>query len=168
MLCTRSPWCRWSGLSGLATLSPKLCRSAGDSWIADTFVPAHGGPYRILSCVKILYAVDFRELGIGIVPYSPLGHGFFGGRGVKEQVSAESNLVSSIDTVYLRISFLSFVAKKHFLVCIKIFFLVHLQILLWLVSMGSQGLLQKIWRRTSKFICEWKNWPISTSAALLS
>ncbi|XP_035817729.1 probable aldo-keto reductase 1 [Zea mays] len=33
-----------------------------------------------------------RELGIGIVPYSPLGHGFFGGRGVKEQVSAESNL----------------------------------------------------------------------------
>ncbi|PWZ46257.1 putative aldo-keto reductase 1 [Zea mays] len=64
----------------------------GDSWIADTFVPAHGGPYRILSCVKILYAVDFRELGIGIVPYSPLGHGFFGGRGVKEQVSAESNL----------------------------------------------------------------------------
>lgn len=115
MLCTRSPRCRWSGLSGLATLSPKLCRSAGDSWIADTFVPAHGGPYRILSCVKILYAVDFRELGIGIVPYSPLGHGFFGGRGVKEQVSAESNLVSSIDTVYLRISFLSFVAKKTFL-----------------------------------------------------
>nr|ACG37365.1 auxin-induced protein PCNT115 [Zea mays] len=33
-----------------------------------------------------------RELGIGIVPYSPLGRGFFGGRGVKEQVSAESNL----------------------------------------------------------------------------
>ncbi|AQK96675.1 Putative oxidoreductase, aldo/keto reductase family protein [Zea mays] len=41
MLCTRSPRCRWSGLSGLATLSPKLCRSAGDSWIADSFVPAH-------------------------------------------------------------------------------------------------------------------------------
>jgi aryl-alcohol dehydrogenase-like predicted oxidoreductase len=37
--------------------------------------------------------VDFRELGIGIVPYSPLGRGFFGGRGVKEQVSAESVLV---------------------------------------------------------------------------
>jgi len=33
-----------------------------------------------------------RELGIGIVPYSPIGRGFFGGRGVKEQVSAESNL----------------------------------------------------------------------------
>ena len=37
--------------------------------------------------------MDFRELGIGIVPYSPLGRGFFGGRGVKEQVSAESVLV---------------------------------------------------------------------------
>uniref|UniRef100_A0A453R5Z0 NADP-dependent oxidoreductase domain-containing protein n=1 Tax=Aegilops tauschii subsp. strangulata TaxID=200361 RepID=A0A453R5Z0_AEGTS len=33
-----------------------------------------------------------RELGIGIVPYSPIGRGFFGGRGVTEQVSDESNL----------------------------------------------------------------------------
>ncbi|KAF8696925.1 hypothetical protein HU200_036569 [Digitaria exilis] len=33
-----------------------------------------------------------RELGIAIVPYSPIGRGFFGGRGVKEQVSAESNI----------------------------------------------------------------------------
>jgi len=32
-------------------------------------------------------------LGIGVVPYSPIGRGFFGGRGVTEQVSAESNLV---------------------------------------------------------------------------
>nr|XP_051202444.1 probable aldo-keto reductase 1 [Lolium perenne] len=32
-----------------------------------------------------------RELGIGIVPYSPIGRGFFGGR-VTEQVTAESNL----------------------------------------------------------------------------
>lgn len=33
-----------------------------------------------------------RELGIGIVPYSPIARGFFGGRGVTEQLSAESNL----------------------------------------------------------------------------
>nr|TKW15404.1 hypothetical protein SEVIR_5G235600v2 [Setaria viridis] len=33
-----------------------------------------------------------RELGIGIVPYSPIGRGFLGGRGVTEQVPAESNL----------------------------------------------------------------------------
>ncbi|KAI4301913.1 hypothetical protein L6164_035149 [Bauhinia variegata] len=35
-----------------------------------------------------------RELGIGIVPYSPLGRGFFGGRGVVENVSANSLLKS--------------------------------------------------------------------------
>ncbi|KAJ1284348.1 hypothetical protein BS78_03G196800 [Paspalum vaginatum] len=33
-----------------------------------------------------------RELGIGIVPYSPIGRGFFGGRGVTQQVPAESIL----------------------------------------------------------------------------
>ncbi|XP_072973560.1 probable aldo-keto reductase 1 [Typha angustifolia] len=33
-----------------------------------------------------------RELGIGIVPYSPLGRGFFGGRGVKENLPANSFL----------------------------------------------------------------------------
>ncbi|XP_021803481.1 probable aldo-keto reductase 1, partial [Prunus avium] len=31
-----------------------------------------------------------RELGIGIVPYSPLGRGFFGGRGVVESVAPNS------------------------------------------------------------------------------
>nr|ACJ84376.1 unknown [Medicago truncatula]AFK48144.1 unknown [Medicago truncatula] len=34
-----------------------------------------------------------RELGIGIVPYSPLGRGFFGGKGVTENVPAVSSLV---------------------------------------------------------------------------
>ncbi|MFQ6635093.1 hypothetical protein Gotur_010218, partial [Gossypium turneri] len=33
-----------------------------------------------------------RELGIGIVPYSPLGGGFFAGRGVMETVPANSML----------------------------------------------------------------------------
>ncbi|CAD6237865.1 unnamed protein product [Miscanthus lutarioriparius] len=33
-----------------------------------------------------------KELGIGIVTYSPIGRGFFGGRGVKEQVPADSVL----------------------------------------------------------------------------
>ncbi|CAK8544765.1 unnamed protein product [Lathyrus sativus] len=35
-----------------------------------------------------------RELGIGIVPYSPLGRGFFGGKGVLENVPAVSNLAT--------------------------------------------------------------------------
>ncbi|KAF7846609.1 hypothetical protein BT93_L4027 [Corymbia citriodora subsp. variegata] len=34
-----------------------------------------------------------RELGIGIVAYSPLGHGFFGGKAVVESLPAESLLV---------------------------------------------------------------------------
>ncbi|KAK2357941.1 putative aldo-keto reductase [Trifolium repens] len=35
-----------------------------------------------------------RELGIGIVTYSPLGRGFFGGKGVLENVSATSSLIA--------------------------------------------------------------------------
>ncbi|MED6159155.1 palmitoyltransferase akr1 [Stylosanthes scabra] len=33
-----------------------------------------------------------RELGIGIVPYSPLGRGFFGGKGIVEKLPADSFL----------------------------------------------------------------------------
>ncbi|XP_056168495.1 probable aldo-keto reductase 1 isoform X2 [Syzygium oleosum] len=33
-----------------------------------------------------------RELGIGIVPYSPLGRGFFGGKAVIESLPSDSNL----------------------------------------------------------------------------
>lgn len=36
-----------------------------------------------------------RELGIGIVPYSPLGRGFFGGKGVVESMHAISSLKTS-------------------------------------------------------------------------
>jgi len=35
----------------------------------------------------------FRELGIGLVPYSPLGRGFFGGKAIVESVPADSFLV---------------------------------------------------------------------------
>jgi len=61
-----------------------------------------------------------RELGIGIVPYSPLGRGFFGGKGVVESVSANSYVASqprfmgeNLDknkTMYNRIES---IAKKH-------------------------------------------------------
>ncbi|CAL9166708.1 unnamed protein product [Musa hybrid cultivar] len=34
-----------------------------------------------------------RELGIGIVPYSPLGRGFFGGRGVTEKLPSNASLI---------------------------------------------------------------------------
>ncbi|KAK0599748.1 hypothetical protein LWI29_008204 [Acer saccharum] len=35
-----------------------------------------------------------RELGVGIVPYSPLGKGFFGGKAVVESIPANSYLPS--------------------------------------------------------------------------
>ncbi|KAB1218833.1 putative aldo-keto reductase 1 [Morella rubra] len=61
-----------------------------------------------------------RELGIGIVPYSPLGCGFFAGKGVLESLSANSSLAmhprfqrDNLDrskTIYSRIESL---ATKH-------------------------------------------------------
>lgn len=61
-----------------------------------------------------------RELGIGIVPYSPLGRGFFGGRAVVENLPASNMLAShprfhgeKLDKnkiIYYRIEALS---KKH-------------------------------------------------------
>lgn len=41
------------------------------------------------------YMMDLpnRDLGIGIVPYSPLGRGFFGGRAVVDSLSAGTFLV---------------------------------------------------------------------------
>ncbi|KAK8980858.1 hypothetical protein V6N11_047989 [Hibiscus sabdariffa] len=60
------------------------------------------------------------ELGIGIVPYSPLGSGFFGGKGVVETLPANSFLPNlprfqgeNLDknkTLYMKIEML---AKKH-------------------------------------------------------
>ncbi|WRX23390.1 NADP-dependent oxidoreductase domain - like 10, partial [Theobroma cacao] len=38
------------------------------------------------------HGIEDGQLGIGIVPYSPLGHGFFGGRAVEESVPANSVL----------------------------------------------------------------------------
>lgn len=37
--------------------------------------------------------MEHRELGIGIVPYSPLGRGFFGGIGIVESVPTNGYLV---------------------------------------------------------------------------
>lgn len=35
----------------------------------------------------------YRELGIGIVSYGPLGHGFFGGKAAVESLSKNSAMV---------------------------------------------------------------------------
>ena len=44
-----------------------------------------------------IYDLLNRELGIGIVAYSPLGRGFFGGKAVLESLPTESLLVSVND-----------------------------------------------------------------------
>ncbi|XP_062143877.1 probable aldo-keto reductase 1 [Alnus glutinosa] len=61
-----------------------------------------------------------RELGIGIVPYSPLGRGFFAGKGIVESLAANSRLamhprfqgdnLEKNKTVYTRIESL---ARRH-------------------------------------------------------
>ncbi|XP_062144089.1 probable aldo-keto reductase 1 [Alnus glutinosa] len=61
-----------------------------------------------------------RELGIGIVPYSPLGRGFFAGKGIVESLAANSSLamhprfqgdnLEKNKTVYTRIESL---ARRH-------------------------------------------------------
>ncbi|XP_035551726.1 probable aldo-keto reductase 1, partial [Juglans regia] len=45
-----------------------------------------------------------RELGIGIVPYSPLGRGFFPGKGVVESLATDSSLVKLIGEALKEIS----------------------------------------------------------------
>lgn len=44
----------------------------------------------------------YRELGIGVVPYSPLGRGFFGGKAARENLPANSFLVwNEIHTLHV-------------------------------------------------------------------
>jgi aryl-alcohol dehydrogenase-like predicted oxidoreductase len=47
-------------------------------------------------CPNLFFFFLNRELGIAIVPYSPLGRGFFGGKAITEVISSESFLVISL------------------------------------------------------------------------
>lgn len=44
-----------------------------------------------------------RELGIGIVGYSPLGRGFFGGKGMVESLPSQSLLVRQKFMIFMKI-----------------------------------------------------------------
>ncbi|RVW96069.1 putative aldo-keto reductase 1 [Vitis vinifera] len=59
-----------------------------------------------------------RELGIGIVPYSPLGRGFFGGKAAGENLPANSFLVW--DGIYQILGFKVRILKKNKLLYAKI------------------------------------------------
>ena len=48
------------------------------------------------SILNLIFVVMYRELGIGIVPYSPLGRGFFAGKAVVENLPENSSLVSTL------------------------------------------------------------------------
>ncbi|KAI9184948.1 hypothetical protein LWI28_002772 [Acer negundo] len=51
--------------------------------------------FRAIYFTRVLVSLTRKmELGIGIVPYSPLGKGFFGGRAVVESIPANSFLPS--------------------------------------------------------------------------
>jgi len=41
-----------------------------------------------------------KYFGIGIVPYSPLGRGFFGGKGVVESLASNSALVYIFTNIF--------------------------------------------------------------------
>ena len=47
------------------------------------------------------------ELGIGIVAYGPLGHGFFGGKAVVESLPSESLMVCDYKYMEIRSKFMS-------------------------------------------------------------
>jgi hypothetical protein len=95
-------------------------------------------------------SVDLRELGIGIVPYSPIARGFFGGRGVTEQVSAESNLVQIQPVTFYSGQLFSVTSSQ------KIYFFSNLGLNLYTIFLffrkDIHGFQQKIWRRTRFFI----------------
>lgn len=57
-----------------------------------------------------------RELGIGIVAYSPLGHGFFGGKAVVESLPSESLLVCEL---YTENQFQLYASVPEFVYCTK-------------------------------------------------
>ncbi|CAL5381350.1 unnamed protein product [Camellia sinensis] len=71
-----------------------------------------------------------RELGIGIVPYSPTAHGFFGGKAVVESIPANSSLNLEQNKIfYTRIEAL---AKKHGCTPIQV-------ALTWVLHQGDDG-----------------------------
>ncbi|KAG6492355.1 hypothetical protein ZIOFF_047312 [Zingiber officinale] len=81
-----------------------------------------------------------RELSIGIVPYSPIGRGFFAGRGVTENLPSDTNML-------LMLNFYLFFDVTR------------------LISKDS---VVRIWKRTKFFICEWRIWPRNIAAALFN
>lgn len=54
---------------------------------------------------SLIPSLSTRELGIGIVPYSPVGRGLFAGKAVVESLPANSFLVRKQTVVYFSFKF---------------------------------------------------------------
>ncbi|GMN25461.1 hypothetical protein TIFTF001_000947 [Ficus carica] len=92
----------WSILGGVLQRmkGSQQCTFVGWEWAAVSlsstavYSQALSGLAAALQCLFGTLQSAVRKLGIGIVPYSPLGRGFFGGKGIVESLSANSFLVS--------------------------------------------------------------------------
>ena len=78
-----------------------------------------------------------RELGIGIVPYSPLGRGFFGGKVVDENAPANTFLVWNL--TYFQPFVYSFFVPLNFLVKNIIMDLDDFDIFTFVLHMNKHG-----------------------------
>lgn len=77
-----------NGHCGLEIWKKKLYLHAGKKmslFFISTFLLSTG------ENLNIIYCLNFRELGIGIVPYSPLGRGFFSAGPQMVQTLAEGD-----------------------------------------------------------------------------
>jgi len=100
-----------------------------------------------------------RELGIGIVPYSPVGRGLFAGKAVIESLPANSFLVRKQTVVYFTFKFFD----VSLLLLILLFFVLNpFFMLLWFwirllsIRLHNLGLPDKTLKRTNLYIFVWK------------
>lgn len=68
-----------------------LCRYGPHNSCNWLLLTAPGSPFNQEMTWSLF---SYRELGIAIVPYSPLGRGFFGGKAITETIPSESFLVT--------------------------------------------------------------------------
>ena len=99
------------------------------------------------------FCSNHRELGIGIVPYSPLGRGFFGGKGVVESLPTNNFLVRE----FRGSDMLSYVNNFGYLMAIH--FVIRYQV-------SVLDLQETTWRTTRSSLATYESCPRSTDAPL--
>ncbi|GAU11619.1 hypothetical protein TSUD_346110 [Trifolium subterraneum] len=54
--------------------------------------------------IQVIAFTSWLELGIGLVPYCPLGAGFFGGKAITERTTKIKNLESNIGSFQVKLN----------------------------------------------------------------